>query len=121
MQNYLTPAAIGGAGAILIEIVAKTIEYFIQRKKINVDDEAYLRTCLMQERQNLVKEVRAVADRCDALEKENARLNDELIAEKKAHFDEVQDYRQKYNNMERKVGNLEREVERLTKALAVYQ
>jgi predicted nuclease with TOPRIM domain len=114
MTDYLTPAFVGVMGGILVQIIAKLVDYILQKRKIIVDDETSLRKDLMEERQKLVSELRGVAERCDKLEKENASLNDQMVKMKKEHADESIE-------LKRRIYDLEQEVERLQRALAVYE
>jgi predicted nuclease with TOPRIM domain len=114
MKDYLTPAFVGVMGGILVQFIAKLVDYILQKRKIVVDDESSLRKALMEERQQLVSECRGIAERCDKLEKENSRLNDQMVKMSKDHADET-------ITLNNRIYELERDVKRLQDALAVYE
>lgn len=85
-DTYLTPAGIAAA----MSLIVKLISMFVTSRKIKVNDETCQRTtllkendelreALMKERQDMVKELRSVAERCDKLENENAELHQKVI------------------------------------------
>jgi len=114
MKEYLTPAFVGVMGGIFVQLIAKAVDYILQKRKIVVDDESSLRKSLMEERQQLVSECRGIAERCDKLEKENADLNDQMVKMKKEHAEES-------IRLNRRIAELEQDVERMERALAVYE
>ena len=76
MNQWITPVALSLLGGVLVQIVSLVI----QRKKLNVDDNASLRTALMGERTNLVKEIQDLSDRCANLEQELQLARAKILA-----------------------------------------
>ncbi len=114
MKDYLTPAFVGIMGGILVQLIAKLVDYVLQKRKIVITDEASLRKALMDERKNLVAEIKGIAKRCDALEKENSLLNDKIVNLKKEHLLETA-------TRDRRIWELEGVVARLKQALSAYE
>jgi peptidoglycan hydrolase CwlO-like protein len=75
MTHYLTPAAIGILGGLLVQLIS----VLLQKKQIVVDDNASLRTALMDERKGLVAEIQSLSDRCRKLEDELQAAKSEII------------------------------------------
>jgi len=73
--QYILPALIGSISAVL----GVWLSVRVQHKKIVEDDDASLRTALMTERKQLVKEIQDLQKRCDALEDENHRQANEML------------------------------------------
>jgi chromosome segregation ATPase len=63
--RYVLPALIGALSAVL----GVGISLRVQGRKVKLDDASTLRTSLMEERKQLVREIESLKIRCDTLEK----------------------------------------------------
>ena len=72
--QYILPALIGAVSAI----ITVCISTHVQNRKVTTDDDASLRTALMQERKQLTSEIQQLQQRCDSLEETNTKQAQEM-------------------------------------------
>jgi chromosome segregation ATPase len=68
--DWLTPAGIGAATALIIQVAT----FLLQKSKIKVDDDSSFRKDLIVEREQLIADIRTLSERFSKLEQENHDL-----------------------------------------------
>jgi len=118
MNWWTVVGALVGGG--IVQLIAALVGYYAKKNELTVTDDAGLRqslqqqvTTLMSERQQLVKEIREVADRCSEIEKENRglsttnrELNEKMLKDQNTYYESEHKLRVEVDGLTIKVKEL---------------
>jgi hypothetical protein len=84
MNNWLTPAAVAGVTAILVQVISVVLSHRLQNKQVTVTDNASFRQHLIDREKNLVAEIQSLSARCHKLEIDLQTANRKILELEKA-------------------------------------